>query len=164
MSKHSGSCLAQNALSRACLYCPCSWGQRPRSLARAQEGRGVEAGDVTRLRRCIKSSCSEAKGVPARRSSDARPQDHSMECTEYPPPSGKGLANSPPQLRPKVPWSKRAPHNLQGALTEVTGHRRPRESREKHRRLLIRLLVGLIHQVLGERRKADRLLDHSSRR
>ena len=37
-----------------------------------------------------------------------------------PGPSGIGLANSPPELRPKVPWSKRAPHNLQGALTEGT--------------------------------------------
>ena len=60
LSKHSGSCLAQNALSQACPHCPGSRGQRPRSSACAQEGREVEAGGGTPLRRCIKSSCSEA--------------------------------------------------------------------------------------------------------
>ena len=109
VSKHSGSCLAQNSLSRACPHCSGSWGQGPRSSAHAQEGREMEAGGGTRLRRRIKSSCSEAKGVPAGRSRGARPQDHSMEFTGYPAPSGIRLANSPPELRPKVPWSKRAP-------------------------------------------------------
>ncbi|KAJ1468837.1 hypothetical protein T484DRAFT_1920021, partial [Baffinella frigidus] len=50
--------------------------RRCRSSAHAREGRGAGAGDGTRLRRCIESSCSEAKGVPARRSRGARPQDH----------------------------------------------------------------------------------------
>ena len=119
LSKHSGSRLAQNALNRACLHCPCSWGQRPRSSARAQKGRDVEAGGGTRLRRCIKSSSSEAKGAPARRSRDARPQDHSIEFYWIPEPFSRelSLVNSPPQLRPEEPQSKQAPHNLQGAFT-----------------------------------------------
>jgi hypothetical protein len=77
----------------------------------------VEAGGGTRLRKCIKSSCSEAKGVPARRSRGARPHDHSMEFTGYPGPLRDRISQLTPRITPKVPWSKRAPHNLQGALT-----------------------------------------------
>ena len=47
--------------------------------------------------------------------------NHSMNVLDTPGPTGIGLANSPPELRPKVPWSKRAPHNLQGALTFRSG-------------------------------------------